>query len=191
MELLAHLQDKEGATEEVMVVDLDNLTCVSAVVSNVSQWGCQLRSDKISELRKNIAIRVGNNTRMTKAQILAVKGETGAVVFPKNEQSVIDKRRERRNNVSIPVKITDKEGITEVSGTIVDAGQNGCRIAAKGLSEFPDQVILHVPRFDRPVIGEFAWRNATSGGLRLNWTADSNDDQNEDEDDGAEIRANV
>lgn len=172
MNALAHLKDQADVKEEVLVIDFENLTCIGATLSNVSQWGCRLTSDRIGELRKNIGIRVGTTEKLTKAQITAVKGNTAAVVFPKNEQSVIDKRRERRNNVSIPVTLTDKEGITEVTGTIVDAGANGCRIIAKGLAALPEEVILSMPRFDKPVLGEFVWRNDKSAGLRLVWDTD-------------------
>lgn len=170
MHALAHLQDQEDVTEEVLVIDFDNLACIKAIVSNVSEWGCKLIADDVNELRKNIGIRVGNTGKLTKAQVTAVKGNEAAVVFPRADTGTVqDKRRERRNKVSIPVKIADKEGITEISGTIVDAGQNGCRVTAKGLKSLPDEVMLTIKKFDKPVLGEFVWRNDSSAGLRLVW----------------------
>ncbi|WP_395173144.1 hypothetical protein [Roseibium alexandrii] len=38
MNALAHLQDKPEAEEEVLVVDFDNLSVISGVVSNVGEW---------------------------------------------------------------------------------------------------------------------------------------------------------
>lgn len=166
---LAYLQDHPDAEEEALVVDFDNLAVISAVISNVSEWGCRLTSENIHELYKNIGIRPGEADRLVKAQVTSVKGNDAAVVFPKSDKIVTDKRREKRNNVSIPVKIADLEGITEISGTIVDAGNNGCRVTAKGLAALPGEVLLTMKKFERPVVAEFAWRNETSAGMRLLW----------------------
>ncbi|WP_208977895.1 hypothetical protein [Labrenzia sp. 011] len=166
---LAHLQDQPGREEEALVVDLDNLAIVNAVVSNVSEWGCRLTSVDITQLYKNIGIRVGDTGKLVKALVTSIRGNDAAVVFAKNDKMVTDKRREKRNNVSIPVKIADLEGITEISGVIVDAGKNGCRISAKGLSALPEEVVLSIGKMERPVVGEFAWRTASSAGLRLLW----------------------
>ncbi|PVB61763.1 PilZ domain-containing protein [Labrenzia sp. 011] len=166
---MAHLQDQPGREEEALVVDLDNLAIVNAVVSNVSEWGCRLTSVDITQLYKNIGIRVGDTGKLVKALVTSIRGNDAAVVFAKNDKMVTDKRREKRNNVSIPVKIADLEGITEISGVIVDAGKNGCRISAKGLSALPEEVVLSIGKMERPVVGEFAWRTASSAGLRLLW----------------------
>lgn len=181
---LAHLQDQPEAEEEVLVVDFDNLSVVKAVASNVSEWGCRLISVDIKDLYKNIGIRPKDAAKMVRARITAVKGNDASVVFAKNEKSVSDKRREKRNNVSIPVKITDLEGITEINGTIVDAGNNGCRVSARGLTEMPEEVILTMKKFNRPVVAEFAWRNESSAGLRLLWNRTL--EQNEAQDDAEE-----
>ncbi len=175
---LAHLLDHDDKSENVLVIDFDNLTCIKAVVSNVSEWGCRLSSQDVGELHKNIGIRVGENGNLTKAQITAVKGTNASVVFPKNDGKITDKRRERRNTVSIPVTIADKDGKSEITGTIVDAGPNGCRIVANGLGEFPDEVMLNIKKFGKPVLAEFAWRREGAAGLRLHWdTADSSSEQ--------------
>jgi len=150
-------------------MDFDNLSVLHATVSNVSEWGCRLTSVDVSRLYKNVAIWPKDADTMVKAHVTSVKGNDAAVVFAKAEKSVSDKRREKRNNVSIPVKIGDLEGITEIEGRIVDAGNNGVRIAAKGLTALPDEVLLTMKKFDKPVVAEFAWRNETSAGLRLLW----------------------
>ncbi|GGB36409.1 hypothetical protein GCM10011316_05710 [Roseibium aquae] len=169
MDRLEYLQDNVDATEDVLVVDFDKLSCVTAVLSNVSSWGARLTGKKIGDLHRNIGIRIGDSDRLVKARVMAVKGQDASIVFPQDEEKVSDKRRERRNSVSIPVTITDREGITEISGLIVDAGANGCRISAKGLTALPDEVMLKIKRFEKPVVGEFAWRNETSAGVRLLW----------------------
>jgi hypothetical protein len=169
MQGLAHLRDKEDVSEEVLVIDFDNLACIKAMVSNVSQWGCRLTSEHVGELHKHVGIRVGMDGKLTKAHVTSVKGNEAALLFPKSDAQVHEQRRERRNKVSIPVKIADKEGITEISGTIVDAGQNGCRVMAKGLKSLPEDVMLTIKKFDKPVLGEFVWRNDNSAGLRLLW----------------------
>ncbi|WP_157139692.1 PilZ domain-containing protein [Roseibium aggregatum] len=182
---LAHLLDQPDAEEEVLVVDFDNLSVINAVASNVSEWGFRLTSPDIGELYKNIGIRPKDAAKLFKAHVTSVKGSDAAVVFSKNETSVSDKRREKRNNVSIPVKIADFDGITEISGTIVDAGKNGCRITAKGLTALPEEVLLTMRKFDRAVVAEFAWRNDTSAGLRLLWdrTLEQDDEDGESDDD--------
>lgn len=139
---LTHLLDQPDAEEEVLVVDFDNLSVINAVASNVSEWGFRLTSPDIGELYKNIGVRPKDASKLVKAHVTSVKGNDAAVVFAKSEKSVSDKRREKRNNVSIPVKIADLDGITEISGTIVDAGKNGCRITAKGLTALPEEVLL-------------------------------------------------
>jgi len=169
MEELEHLLDNHDASADVLVVDFENLACISAVLGNVSSWGARLSSPDISELHKHIGIRIGRAKRLVKAKVMAVKGLDASIVFPQDEIALSDKRRERRNTVSIPVTISDKEGMTEINGLIVDAGANGCRISAKGLSAMPDEVILKIKRFEKPVTGEFAWRTETSAGLRLLW----------------------
>jgi hypothetical protein len=179
---LTHLQDQPEAEENVLVVDLDNLNVINAVVSNVSEWGCRLKSTDVKELFKNVGIRPKDASKMVKAQVTSVKGTDAAVVFVKAEKTVSDKRREKRNNVSLPVKIADLEGLTEIVGKIVDAGNNGCQIRAEGLTAMPEEVVLTMKKFQRPVVAEFAWRNETSAGLRLLWnrTLEENE-ENEDE----------
>jgi len=183
---LSHLEDRPEAEEEVLVVDFDNLSVINAVVSNVSSWGCRLTSVDVGELYKSVGIRPKDSSKLVKAQVTSVKGNDAAVVFSKGEKSVSDKRREKRNNVSIQVKVADLEGITEISGTIIDAGNNGCRIAAKGLSALPEEVLLTMPKFEKPVMTEFAWRNETSGGLRLLWDRATGDEEPKKEGAGEE-----
>ncbi|WP_298983984.1 PilZ domain-containing protein [uncultured Roseibium sp.] len=166
---LFHLKDQPDAEEEVLVVDFDNLSVVNAVVSNVNEWGCRLTSVDIQQLYKNIGIRAKDAGKLVKAHVTSVKGNDAAVVFAKQEKIGSDKRREKRNDVKIPVKIADLDGITEIEGTIVDAGKNGCRVKAKGLTALPEEVLLTMNKFDRPVVAEFAWRNESSAGMRLLW----------------------
>jgi hypothetical protein len=185
---LCHLQDQPDAEEEVVVVDFDNLSVVNATVSNVSEWGCRLVSVDIGRLYKNIAIWPKAADTLVKAHVTSVKGNDAAVVFAKAEKSVADKRREKRNNVSIPVKIADLDGITEITGTIIDAGKNGCKISAKGLTSLPEEVLLTMSKFDKPVIAEFAWRNETSAGLRLLWHRTlEHEDEADEEDAGVSV----
>ena len=168
---LSHLLGQPEATAEVLVVDFDNLACVPAVASNISEWGCSLTSDSAGELRKNIGIKIENQLRFTRATVTSVKGTVASVLFPKQEehQEMQEKRRERRNKVSIPAVISDREGVTEISGTIVDAGANGCRISAQGLTSLPEEIMLKMEEFEKPVLGEFAWRKDNVGGIRLIW----------------------
>jgi len=166
---LAHLQEQPDAREDVLVVDFDTLAIVEAVVSNVNEWGCCVTSDHVGELYKNIGIRLTGSRKLSKAHVTSVKGKDAAVVFSTGESSVTDKRRERRNDVKIPVKIADLEGITEITGVIVDAAKNGCKVKAEGLTALPEEVLLTMKKFEKPVVAEFAWRNETSAGLRLLW----------------------
>lgn len=189
---LSHLLDQPDAEEEVLVVDFDNLSVINAVASNVSEWGFRLTSPDVGELYKNIGVRPKDANKLLRAHVTSVKGNDAAVVFSKSEKTVSDKRREKRNNVSIPVKIADFDGITEISGTIVDAGKNGCRITAKGLTALPDEVLLTMKKFDRAVVAEFAWRNDTSAGLRLLWDRTlERDDGYDESDDDAEVDAEM
>ncbi|MFD1696576.1 PilZ domain-containing protein [Roseibium aestuarii] len=169
MPMTEALRELEERGEPVLVVDFDNLSCVEATVSNVSEWGCRLNGDQVTELRKNIGIRLPGQIRLMKAQVTAVKKGSASVVLPKVEAKVSDKRRERRNTVKIPVVISDRGGVTEIKGTIIDAGPNGCKILAKDLTSLPEEVMLTLKQFDKPVHGEFAWRSDTAAGLRLVW----------------------
>lgn len=166
---LAHLQENPDARENVLVVDFDTLAIIEAVVTNVSEWGCCLTSEHVGELYKNVGIRLQGSRKLSKAHVTSVKGNDAAVVFSTSESSVSDKRREKRNDVKIPVTIADLEGITEIEGIIVDAAKNGCRVKAEGLTALPEEVLLSMKKFDRPVVAEFAWRNDKSAGLRLLW----------------------
>lgn len=174
---LFHLQDQPDAEEEVLVVDFDTLSVINAVVSNVGEWGFRLTSVDIGELHRNIGVRTKDAGKLIKARVTSIKGDHATVVFAKHEKSVTDKRQEKRNDVSIPVTIADLDGVTEISGTIVDAGRNGVRIIAKGLTALPEEVLLTLKKFDKPVVAEFAWRNETSAGMRLLWnrTLEQND----------------
>jgi len=166
---LSHLQDLQGAEEEVVAVDFDNLSVIHATVSNVSEWGCLMTSVDIGVVYKNIGIWPKNADKLVKAHVTAVKGTEATVIFAKNEKTASNKRREKRNNVNIAVKIADLDGITEITGKIVDAGNNGVRVTAKGLTALPEEVLLTMKKFDRPVVAEFAWRDEKSAGLRLLW----------------------
>lgn len=173
MNALAHMQDQPDVKEDVLVIDFDNLSVVNAVISNVSEWGCRLTSPDIQELSKNIGIRPTESDKLVKCQITSRKANDAAVVFMKTSESFSDKRREKRNDVNIPVQISDFEGITEISGTITNAGNNGCRVKAKSLQALPDEVLLTMKKFGKPVVAEFAWRNDSSGGLKLLWDRDT------------------
>ncbi len=166
---LAHLQDRPEAKEDVLVVDFDSLSVIDAVVSNVNQWGFCLTSDDVDELYLNIGIRTKGAKKLLKARVTSVKNGAAAAVFTKAVKSVSDQRREKRADVNLPVTIGDMEGLTEISGTIVDAGRNGCRVKANGLTALPDEVLLTLKRFQKPVVAEFAWRDEKSAGLRLLW----------------------
>lgn len=187
MSVLAHLQDQPEAEEEVLIVDFDNLSVFNGVVSNVSEWGCRLTSPDVNELGKNIGIRPHDSEKLVKAQITARKANDASVIFSKTKEVNADKRREKRTDVSIPVKISDFDGITEIAGTIVDAGNNGCRVMAKSLPALPEEVLLSMKKFGKPVVAEFAWRNDTSGGLRLLWDRSvDGDEEDADTDTSAE-----
>lgn len=166
---LAHLQENPEASEDVQVVDFDTLAIIEAVITNVNEWGCKVTSDHVEDLYKNIGIRFSGARKLSKAQVTSVKGNDASVVFVTGESKVSDKRREKWNDVKIPVKIADLEGITEIEGTIVDAAKNGCKVKANGLTALPEEVLLTMNKFNKPVVAEFAWRNDKSAGLRLLW----------------------
>ena len=166
---LTHLRENPDAGEDVQVVDFDTLAIIDAVISNVNEWGCKVTSEHVEELYKNIGIRFSGARKLSKAQVTSVKGNDAAVVFVDSESKVCDKRREKRNDVKIPVKIADLEGITEIEATIVDAAKNGCKVKAIGLTALPEEVLLTMHKFNKPVVAEFAWRNDKSAGLRLLW----------------------
>jgi hypothetical protein len=176
MSVLKHLQDQPEAEEEVLVVDFENLSVINAVISNVSEWGARLTSPDIQELGKNIGVRPKDSGKLVKCQITSRKANDAALVFAKTSEGFADKRREKRNTVNIPVKISDFDGITEIEGTIVDAGNNGCRVIAKSLPALPEEVLLVMKKFGKPIIAEFAWRNDSSGGLRMLWDRDIDGD---------------
>lgn len=166
---LTHLQENPEASEDVQVVDFDTLAIIEAVITNVNEWGCKVTSDHVEDLYKNIGIRFSGARKLSKAQVTSVKGNDASVVFVTSESKVSDKRREKRNDVKIPVKIADLEGITEIEGTIVDAAKNGCKVKASGLTALPEEVLLTMNKFNKPVVAEFAWRNDKSAGMRLLW----------------------
>ncbi|WP_306144587.1 PilZ domain-containing protein [Roseibium sp. MMSF_3412] len=166
---LASLQESPEASEDVQVVDFDTLAIVDAVITNVTEWGCKVTTEHADELYKNIGIRFPGARKLSKAQVTSVKGNDASVVFVTSESKTSDKRRETRNDVKIPVKIADLEGITELEGTIVDAAKNGCKVKANGLTALPEEVLLTMAKFNKPVVAEFAWRNDKSAGLRLLW----------------------
>ena len=169
MDGLARFQDQPDSEVLVRVVDLDNLKCISGAAVNIGEWGCRIVGDDVSKLYRHIAIQIEDEVDMTRAEVTSVKGREASVIFKKTEVKGADKRRERRNNVQIMVKVSDPESGDEVTGTIVDAGKNGCRIKATGLAEFPDRVILTMSKFDKPVPAEFAWRTESQAGFRLYW----------------------
>lgn len=166
---LTHLQENPEAREDVQVVDFDTFAIIDAVITNVNEWGCKVTSEHVEDLYKNIGIRLSGARKLSKAQVTSVKGNDASVVFVTSESKVSDKRREKRNDVKIPVMIADLEGITEIEGTIVDAAKNGCKVKANGLTALPEEVLLTMQKFNKPVVAEFAWRNDKSAGLRLLW----------------------
>ncbi len=166
---LTHLQENPEASEDVQVVDFDTFAIIDASITNVNEWGCKVTSEHVEDLYKNIGIRFSGARKLSKAQVTSVKGNDASVVFVTTESKVSDKRREKRNDVKIPVKIADLEGITEIEGTIVDAAKNGCKVKANGLTALPEEVLLTMHKFNKPVVAEFAWRNDKSAGMRLLW----------------------
>lgn len=166
---LTHLQENPEASEDVQVVDFDTFAIIDASITNVNEWGCKVTSEHVEDLYKNIGIRFSGARKLSKAQVTSVKGNDASVVFVTSESKVSDKRREKRNDVKIPVKIADLEGITEIEGTIVDAAKNGCKVKANGLTALPEEVLLTMHKFNKPVVAEFAWRNDKSAGMRLLW----------------------
>ena len=170
MDALAQLKSMAGSSVDVLVVDFDRLSCISAKLTNLNDWGCRLTSDNISVLHKNIGIRIGEANEFVKAQVTAVRKKDAAVVFPATNNKVTELRREKRSDVDIPVEISDKSGKLKVKGKIVNAAPNGCRVQAVGMEAFTDDdVILSLEKFEKPIIGEIAWRNKSGCGLRLIW----------------------
>lgn len=169
MSSLAELRNQPDLREPVLVVDFDTLACIEGEMTNVSQWGCSIISPDASALHKTIGIRLGAEKQLIKARVTAVRGQNAMVVFPRQHAGGHEKRRERRNPVNIPVVLKDNKTGAEISGTIVDAGRNGCRVVGEGLMSLPDEVILEMVKFGKPMVGEFAWRNEGAAGLRLLW----------------------
>lgn len=166
---LDHLRDRPELEEDVTAVDFDNMAVINAKVSNVSKRGCRLTSVDIRRLYKNVGIWSADANKMVKVSIISIKGLDATAVFPKTQSAFSDKRREKRNNVSMPVKIESLDGTLSMDGRIVDAGNNGVQISGKGLPGLPSEVLLTMRMFSKPVVAEFAWRNEKAAGLRLLW----------------------
>lgn len=161
----------ESGMEPVIAIDLESLNCIEVTVDNRSEWGCRISSPQISNLRKNIALRLDGDVKMTKATITAVNSSDATIVFVVEEQSYEDQRAERRNAVSIPVIVSDSNDENEVEARIIDAGRNGCRLMGENMDQLPDNVILRVEKFKQPMAGEIVWRTKDMAGVRLNWAA--------------------
>ena len=170
MHEFAQVLRKSHQVEKVLVVDVETMRCIPATVSNVTLSGCRLCSEDISKLSKNIGIRVADCTKLIRAQILSITPPYAfARLEGEREIDLVDNRTEQRTAVNMKMKITGPDGRISASGRVVNAGKNGCRIEADGLSALQGRVHLQLARFDKPMEAEIVWREGNTAGLRLIW----------------------
>ncbi|NVK33083.1 MAG: PilZ domain-containing protein [Rhodobacteraceae bacterium] len=167
---LEHLYNKPDESISVVALDVDNYTCVPGVLSNVSEWGARLTADHVTELRKNVGLQVNGSVKLIRATVTGIHKNVASIVFPTEQEGpFIDKRREMRNKVSIPVKVFSRDKSTELEGMIIDASANGCRVQALGIEQLPEEIMLHFNKMEEPVLAEVAWTKSNIAGVRLMW----------------------
>lgn len=159
------------AAENVLVFDVDRLTCIEAEMSNVSQWGCRLTSPSIQLLGKSIGIRIGSDSYLRAANVTSISGNDAAIVFVAQTDAGVSRRQEPRRTVNLPIVITDRDGTFRVSGRIIDASKSGCRISTDSLGKLPDEIVIRVLGMPRGLVGQIRRREGDEAGVRLNWDA--------------------
>ncbi len=159
----------EHAVVSVLVVDLDGLTCIEASASGFNRTGCQILSDRVSELRESVGLRVDGLDKMIRGRVTAIEDGTAKVTFEFDDQKPREKRKEERRSVRIPAQVSDRRGGLVIRCIIVDASKSGCRLDARDLDHLPDDILLHITGLDLPVNGRIAWRSPGCAGVELLW----------------------
>lgn len=162
-------QPEKGPTLKVLAVDLDSLKCVEASASNFSDWGCCLVGEGLSVLNRNIGVKLEGADEFTRGRVTGHKPGYLTVVFRPDTRPAHEKRTERRYAVTKMAEITDLGRTSSYKCVITDASRSGCRVEGQDLERLPNDVLVYVEKFERPVRGQVAWSTSTSAGLRLYW----------------------
>ncbi|MBO6755317.1 MAG: PilZ domain-containing protein [Roseibium sp.] len=162
----------------VLVVDLDQLTCIEASASNFERDRCKLLSDRVGELHEYIGLRLNGVEKMIKGRITSVSDGEADVWFEFKDAAPREKRRERRRQVSIPTVAVDAATMREWACTIVDASKSGCRLKTEYVKDLPTDITLQISGIDMPVRAEIVWRSADHAGVRMLWQFSSSREVN-------------
>lgn len=160
----------------VLVVDLGALNCCEASASGFSATGCRIFSSKLDELSDLVGLRLDGFDKMVKGQIVNRADNEAEVNFVLEDDSSGEKRKEKRQKVSIPARVTDRKGRSGINCTIVDASRSGCRVDSEMIDGLPEKILIRVAALDLPVPGEIVWRTQNQAGVRLIWQFSNRDD---------------
>ncbi|MEJ8472689.1 PilZ domain-containing protein [Roseibium algae] len=153
----------------VLALDLVSLKCVQTKAVNFSDWGCKLVGEGLSVLTKNIALKLDDADEFQKGKITSHKSGYVTVVFSPEEHQAREKRSEPRFPVTVAAKVQDLGRSFELCCIVTDASRSGCRIEGEGIGHLPDDLLVYMDGFDKPVRGQVAWKTDTKAGLRLTW----------------------
>ncbi|WP_417672247.1 PilZ domain-containing protein [Roseibium sp.] len=153
----------------VLALDLDSLKCVEAKAVNFSDWGCKVIGAGLGILNNNIGLKLEDEGEFQRGRVTGRKTDYVTVVFQRDVKPSSEKRAEPRYPVTVAAKVSDLGRSFQLSCVITDASRSGCRIEGKNLQRLPDELLVYVEGFDRPVRGQAVWKEETSAGLRLNW----------------------
>ncbi|MEP0235042.1 PilZ domain-containing protein [Roseibium sp.] len=159
----------EHAIVSVLVIDLEGLNCIEASASGFNKSGCNILSDRVSELRETIGLRVDGLDKMIRGRVTGVSDSNANVVFEFEDEAPREKRKEERRAVRIPAQVSAPRGGIVIHAIIVDASKSGCRLDARDLDHLPDNVRMHIRGLDLPVNGRIVWRAPGCAGLELLW----------------------
>jgi hypothetical protein len=153
----------------VLALDLDSLKCVETLAVNFSDWGCKLVGEGLGVLSKNIALKLEDADEFQKGKVTGHKAGYVTIIFSQEDSRAKEKRAEPRYPVTVAAKVQDLGRSFELACVVTDASRSGCRIEGEGVGRLPEDLLVYIDGFDRPVRGQIAWKTETSAGLRLNW----------------------
>ncbi|WP_417690991.1 PilZ domain-containing protein [Roseibium sp.] len=159
----------EAGALSVLAMDLDTLKCVETTAENFSDWGCRLSGIGLGVLNRNIAVKLEGADEFQKGKVTGRKHGYITVIFRKDVHPQHEKRAERRYAVTATATVCDLSRTLSLKCVITDASRSGCRIEGEGLEALPEEVLVYVDSFERPVRGNVVWTQGSSSGLRLFW----------------------
>ncbi len=140
---------------------------IDCVVSDGSQTGCRLKSDRITELPDEIYVKIASLKQPIKGNIVWRRADAAGVQFQWDRSQKSDDRPKQTPKTEFSAVLSDRQGQAKVNCLVQHASASGCLLIADDIAALPDEISLKPEGVSASVAGRIVWRNDNVAGVRF------------------------